>query len=136
MDWRLSHLSDDIRMCVSELVTNAITHAVGVDCAVVTIRIVHTQATRVVVEVEDSDPTLPQFPAVNCGPPSVAEFSLETHGRGLLMVVMSSDGQEVRRRFPFGKVVSCWWDLGARGLGDPIPVRRDGRNSPTRSSAT
>jgi anti-sigma regulatory factor (Ser/Thr protein kinase) len=119
IDWQLLDLLGDVRLCVSELVTNAIQHPQwpeGVVCAscFVTVRLRFDPKQYVSVEVEDSDPRPPAW----SDPESVPDAA-EDHGRGLWLVQHFSDGHDVWPRLAGGKTVRCWWDLPARGLAGP-----------------
>ncbi|MFF7193439.1 ATP-binding protein [Streptomyces sp. NPDC008079] len=96
--WGLSPVVDDVRLCVSELASNALAHGT---------RRGHGFLVRVVVgdgcvrlEVHDSrDEEGERRPRV-CEPGAA-----DVRGRGLLIVAAVADGWGVEGREPFGKVV-------------------------------
>lgn len=120
MDWQLLELTDDVRLCVSELVTNAVMHPERPEDAVwswfVTVRIRFDPQHAVMVEVEDGDPRPPDW----WMDPEKRPNAEDPHGRGLWLVQNLSDGCDVwpsmRGEKLTGKTVRCWWDLKARGL--------------------
>ncbi|WP_079053940.1 ATP-binding protein [Streptomyces graminilatus] len=91
---------DDVLLCVSELVTNALLHGVPPGRQFKLFLRYDGQVLRVAVH--DSGP----------GDPSMAEQVDESHegGRGLLLVSALSDKWGVGER-GLGKVVWCDWDL-------------------------
>lgn len=91
---------DDIRLMVSELVTNAILHAAG-GCEV-TLRM---SGDRLRVEVADHCSTRPQVRAPNL---------VDAHGRGLFLVESMADGWGVDSH-DAGKTV--WFQVDARPQG-------------------
>lgn len=105
--WGLSDSVDDVRLCVSELASNAIAHGTrrGHDFLV---RLC-AEDDFVRLEVHDSrDGTEDRTPTV-CHP-----ADLDARGRGLLLVEAVADAWGVERREPYGKVV---W---ARFKGGPV----------------
>jgi anti-sigma regulatory factor (Ser/Thr protein kinase) len=100
VDGPFSAMVDDIRLMVSELVTNAILHASG-GCEV-TLRI---SDARLRVEVADRCPTRPQV-----RPPNL----VDAHGRGLFLVEAMADGWGVDSH-DVGKTV--WFQVDARRAG-------------------
>ena len=77
--WHVHHLVDAVELLVSEMVTNAITHAVG------PVRVVADfDGDRVRVEVHDNSP---DGPRARVTPPS----DLDEHGRGLQLIAMLAD---------------------------------------------
>lgn len=90
--WGLDVLGDDVRLCVSELATNAVVHA-NHDGFLVRLAI---DSSYLHLEVHDQHPRWP-------------EIRLPTHdvtsGRGLHLVAALSVGWGVERRQPFGKIV-------------------------------
>jgi serine/threonine-protein kinase RsbW len=119
MDWQLLDLLGDVRLCVSELVTNAIRHPQWPEdlaCAscFVTVRLRFDPQAFVSVEVEDPDSRPPAWPN-----PGTFPDTEENHGRGLWLVQNFSDGQDVWPRPLGGKTVRCWWNLQARELARP-----------------
>jgi anti-sigma regulatory factor (Ser/Thr protein kinase) len=91
--WHLDDLVDDVELCVTELVTNAILHA----RTVVTV-LLHRHAQGVMVEVRDLMPgaiEIPQ-PTATGEQPDVVDVDLllaelGAHGRGLPLVVSVAD---------------------------------------------
>lgn len=126
LDWQLPGLVHDVRLCVSELLSNAIEHAAwpqefGV-CAscTVTVRLRYYPARWVVVEVDDGDPRPPVWPD-----PERYPDPTESRGRGLWLVQQFADGYDTLPRWSGvvpGKSVRCWWDLEARGLTSTYPM--------------
>lgn len=103
LDWDLEQLVDDAQLCVSEIVTNAVTHA-GTDVAIS----VRNEDDAVVVEVHDGVPTMvPQQPAV-------AAPLEATSGRGMHIVAALSVAWGVRTDST-GKVI--WFRLPVPGEG-------------------
>ncbi|MFJ2259603.1 ATP-binding protein [Streptomyces sp. NPDC087844] len=92
--WVLSALGEDIRLCVSELVSNALAH--GTDPGHGFLVRIETDSDFVRLEVHDSRSNRPtvRHPA-----------DTEVSGRGLLLVEALSDDWGVEDRRPFGKVV-------------------------------
>ena len=88
--WGLDHLSGDVELIVSELVTNATQHAGGVRSIAITARDGYIR-----VEVADPDPTPPSLRSPGTG---------ENSGRGLLLVAALSRAWGVRPEGD-GKVV-------------------------------
>lgn len=101
-DWNLSDLTDDVQLCASELIANAVRHA-GTSI-VLTVRL----AGDLLVEVADADPEL-RRPV----PPAPADL-LATSGRGLQIVAAVSTDWGVRS-VPGGKVI--WFALTPRDAG-------------------
>ena len=93
--WQLADLSDDVRLIVAELVTNAMLHATGPINLILDLR---DQGVR--VEVIDESPTMPTTP-----PPSMTG----TNGRGLAIVAALSCEWGVDRLPTGGK--SIWADI-------------------------
>ena len=99
-DWRLAgtERADDVLLCVSELVTNAVVHGVPPGRQ---LRLLLRYDGRVLrVEVHDSGGGVPRV--VHDG---------DEGGRGLLLVAALSDGWGVRER-ELGKAVWCEWRDG------------------------
>jgi len=92
--WGLVWLVEDIRLCVSELASNALLH--GTEPGRGFLVRLDREEDFVRVEVHDS---LGSRPEVKCPADS------ETSGRGLLVVGELADGWGVEDRRPFGKVV-------------------------------
>ena len=99
LEWRLSQHIRDARLVVSELVTNAMTHA-GTDLDLTVAA--HRQAVRVAVR--DHSPDLP-----------VAHHGgFDTHGRGLTIVAALSNAWGVLPTADGGKVVWAVLDTSPR----------------------
>lgn len=88
-----TELADDVLLCVSELVTNAVLH--GVPPGRQLRLLLRYDVRALVVEVHDSGPGVPHI--VHDG---------DEGGRGLLLVAALSDKWEVRER-ELGKTVWC-----------------------------
>lgn len=99
--WGLSARAEDIRLCVSELASNAVVHGSAPGHGFL-VRI-ETDDDFVRLEVHDSHS---RHPVVRhpCGS--------EPSGRGLLIVEEFSDGWGVEERRPFGKVVWSQFKTG------------------------
>ncbi|WP_416983279.1 ATP-binding protein [Streptomyces sp. T028] len=95
--------ADDVLLCVSELVTNALLH--GVPPGRQFLLFLRYDGQVIHVEVHDSGP----------GVPRVVEPEGEG-GRGLLLVAALSDDWGVRER-PLGKAVWCEFVSSGRGPG-------------------
>jgi anti-sigma regulatory factor (Ser/Thr protein kinase) len=105
-DWQLDLMADDVALCMSELMANALTHArapidrLMPDKVVLGLR--HFPGTCLFVEVGDCDSNAPRFP-------SEADDDLESmlavDGRGLLIVRELADDLWWRRRGTGGKYV-------------------------------
>ncbi|TFI22244.1 ATP-binding protein [Streptomyces sp. 4R-3d] len=100
--WGLSARTEDIRLCVSELASNALTH--GTDPGHGFLIRIEADDDFVRLEVHDSRGRRPaiRHPA-----------DTETSGRGLLLVEALSDDWGVEDRRPFGKIV--WSRFKAEG---------------------
>lgn len=132
MDWQMLDLLDEVRLCTSELVTNAVIHAewpADRPWESVTVRIRFDPQRYVVLEVEDGDsrPLVWPVPEEVPGPEEPFDLDavldqLDSSGRGLVMVQRWSDGHDEWPALLGGKIVRCWWDLQARGLAGPFPV--------------
>ena len=115
-DWRLWQLADHAMTCTSELVTNAVRHAVWPrDCGlrrVVTVTIAVFGA-GVLVEVHDLDPRLPVVkPRPDLSALSDDLSELSEGGEGLRVVAGLTDRCGVRS---VGAGKSIWFLLGDRG---------------------
>ncbi|MGW6145578.1 ATP-binding protein [Streptomyces sp. NPDC055140] len=101
-EWDLPGRADDIRLCVSELATNALVHGTVADHGF----LVKLDADDDVVRLEVHD-SRSQHPAVR----QAADTDLS--GRGLTLVSVLADGWGVEDRTPIGKVVwSCFKAAG------------------------
>jgi anti-sigma regulatory factor (Ser/Thr protein kinase) len=104
-DWRLCHLTDDVTLIVSELVTNAICHGSGPIWH--TVRRIRTAADDDVIRVEVGD-----YGSGWNGIPAPREAGDDTHcdGRGLYLVEAVSSNWGTWR-LPHGYVV--WAEFAA-----------------------
>ncbi|MEV5062246.1 ATP-binding protein [Streptomyces sp. NPDC053794] len=80
-DWRLFGRADDVRVCVSELATNALRHGAPKPDEFL-VRVLHDDDTRVRVEVLDRNDGVP---VARQAPPD------DPHGRGLFLVEALAD---------------------------------------------
>ncbi|WP_078843742.1 ATP-binding protein [Streptomyces albus] len=134
-EWRLSSLADDVTLCVSELVGNAVEHAVpragppdghgtggpgpgadGHQGIGVTLR---AWPEWLFLEVTDGDPRPPAPPAAAQDPPhrlpaALPGFPLADRGRGLFLVNTLADAIWWAPRARGGKSVFCRFDLRDR----------------------
>jgi serine/threonine-protein kinase RsbW len=120
-DWRLWRLADQAMTCTSELVTNAVRHAVWPrDCGprrVVTVSIA-LFGSGVLVEVQDLDPRLPVFkPRIDFTMLGDDLSELSEGGEGLRVVAGLSDRFGVRS---IGTGKSIWFLLGDRVGGGAV----------------
>ncbi|WP_331752822.1 ATP-binding protein (plasmid) [Streptomyces sp. NBC_00637] len=92
--WGRTARADDVRLCVSELATNAVLHGTAPGRGFL-LRI-NADDDEVRVEVHDSRDQQPRARAAS---------STDTSGRGLVLVDAISDGWGVEDRSPSGKVV-------------------------------
>ncbi|MEU9173722.1 ATP-binding protein [Streptomyces sp. NPDC048420] len=104
-----TELADDVLLCVSELVTNAVIH--GVPPGRQLRLLLRREGRMLVVEVHDS----------GGGTPHVVHDGDEG-GRGLLLVAALSDKWGVREREP-GKAVWCEFGWVSKALGRPVGSR-------------
>ncbi|MBT2405667.1 MULTISPECIES: ATP-binding protein [unclassified Streptomyces] len=100
-EWGISDRRDDIRLCASELATNAVLHGVpeGREFEVVLIRTPGV----VSIAVRDSGPGLPQVRRA---------ASADFHGRGLWLVSELADEFNVEAE-PVGKTVRVCFKVGS-----------------------
>lgn len=120
--WGLPELVDDALLCVSELVTNSVTHAVFPAGDGVTVRLWFWQFQALAVEVVDPDRDLPGMRASSLSTPSPAAVNdLPECHRGLATVRAFSD-QLCWGPHEYGKSVWCRFDLEQRGLARPFPA--------------
>ncbi|MBQ0988145.1 ATP-binding protein [Streptomyces sp. F63] len=133
--WHLSPLADDVTLCVSELVGNAVEHAApragspgpgpgghppgagGHHGIGVTLRV---WPEWLFLEVSDGDPRPPVPPAVACTPhdlpAALPGFPLADRGRGLFIVGTLADATWWAPRARGGKSVFCRFDLHDRAV--------------------
>lgn len=104
-DWGLTRRTDDVLLCVSELVTNALLH--GVPPGRHSRLLLRYDGRVLGIEVHDSGPGVPRV--VDDGDTGAEG------GRGLLLVAALSDKWGVRER-ELGKAVWCEF------LCDPLPA--------------
>ncbi|MGX1632553.1 ATP-binding protein [Streptomyces albidoflavus] len=96
--WGLLDRGEDVRLCVSELATNAMLHGTAPGHGFLVRLDADDEAVR--LEVHDSRRLQPR-PRRPC--------DTDTAGRGLLLVTALADGWGVEERTPFGKIVwSCF----------------------------
>ena len=101
-EWGLLGRAEDIRLCVSELATNALVHGTVGDCGFLVRLDADEEGVR--LEVHDSRRRHPQ---------ARQAADTDTSGRGLILVNVLADGWGVQDRNPFGKIVwSCFKDAG------------------------
>lgn len=104
--WGLLARADDIRLCLSELTTNAVVHGSGPGHRFL-VRL-HSDDDVVRLEVQDSRRRQPAVREPAATDPS---------GRGLMLVAALSDGWGVEDHAPAGKIVwSCF-----KGAGGTTP---------------
>lgn len=95
-DWGLPDRVEEIRLCVSELATNAMLHGTAPGHGFLVKLDVREEAVR--IEVHDS---LRQHPEAR------QAAATDTSGRGLTLVDALADGWGVQDRTPTGKIVWC-----------------------------
>ncbi|WP_430379795.1 ATP-binding protein [Streptomyces sp. B1-3] len=101
-DWGFQDRAEDIRVCVSELATNALVHGTAAGHGF----LVKLDADQDEVRLEVHD-SRRQHPAAR----QAADTDLS--GRGLTLVSVLADGWGVQDRTPFGKIVwSCFKATG------------------------
>ncbi|UGQ09367.1 ATP-binding protein [Yinghuangia sp. ASG 101] len=116
-DWGLSVLADDVRLCASELVGNAIVHPnwpVDVVCTScrVTLRVALFAGGWLTLEVDDGDPGTPRMPDLGAAVPDTESNC----GRGLWLVSVLADGLDWWAHPIGGKTVRAWFDLRRRDV--------------------
>ncbi|MEV6007435.1 ATP-binding protein [Streptomyces sp. NPDC051976] len=112
-EWGFADTADDVRLCVSELASNALVHGTQRGHGFLVRLAVEDAFVR--LEVHDSrDEKGERRPRV-CHPGEA-----DTRGRGLLIVATVADVWGVQRREPFGKVVWARFKVG-RGGGERPP---------------
>ncbi|MFF3401136.1 ATP-binding protein [Streptomyces sp. NPDC002659] len=103
-EWGLPGRAEDIRLCVSELATNALVHGTVADHGF----LVKLDADEEVVRLEVHDSRRQR-------PEARQAADTDLSGRGLTLVSLLADGWGVEERTPFGKVVwSCFKATGGR----------------------
>lgn len=112
-DWHLQHLVEDVNICASELVNNAVQHAAQPPLGTaadhwLTLTIRCEERARLFVDVADADPRLPTYPR--------EDDPLAVTGRGLLIISLLADQLSWRRAVHGGKVVTCGFSLKRYGL--------------------
>ncbi|WP_369212318.1 ATP-binding protein [Streptomyces flavofungini] len=96
--WGVLDRGDDVRLCVSELATNAVLH--GTDPG-------HGFLVR--LDADDGVVRLEVHDSRRQHPHPRRPGGMDTAGRGLLLVTALADGWGVEDRTPFGKIVwSCF----------------------------
>ncbi|MGB8939063.1 MAG: ATP-binding protein [Streptomyces sp.] len=101
-DWGLLGRIEDVRLCVSELATNALVHGTAPGHGFLIKLDVDEEAVR--MEVHDSRRQPPEARQAN---------ATDTSGRGLILVNALAYGWGVEDRTPFGKIVwSCFKAAG------------------------
>lgn len=101
-EWGLPDRSEDIRLCISELATNALVHGTAPGHGF----LVKLDADEQVVRLEVHD-SRRQHPAAR------QAADTDTSGRGLTLVSVLADGWGVENRTPFGKIIwSCFKAAG------------------------
>ncbi|MEU9778294.1 ATP-binding protein [Streptomyces sp. NPDC047968] len=101
-DWGLPDRAEEIRLCVSELATNALVHGTAPGHGFLVKLDADEEAVR--VEVHDSRRQHPQ---------ARQAAGTDTSGRGLVLVNAFADDWGVQTRSPFGKIVwSCFKAAG------------------------
>ncbi|MEU2668888.1 ATP-binding protein [Streptomyces sp. NPDC007164] len=100
--WGLQGRAEDIRLCVSELATNALVHVTAPGHGFLVRLDLDEEAVR--LEVHDSRRQHPK---------ARQAADTDTSGRGLTLVSMLADGWGVENRTPSGKIVrSCFKAAG------------------------
>ena len=95
-DWDLPDRVQDIRLCVSELATNAVVHGTVPGHGFLVKLGAEEEAVR--MEVHDSRRQWPE---------ARHAADTDTSGRGLILVAALADGWGVQDRTPSGKIVWC-----------------------------
>ncbi|MER7693077.1 ATP-binding protein [Streptomyces sp. NPDC097610] len=95
-DWNLPDRVEDIRLCVSELATNAVVHGTVPGHGFLVKLDAEEEAVR--MEVHDSCRRRPK---------ARQAADTDTSGRGLILVNALADGWGVQDRTPSGKIVWC-----------------------------
>ncbi|MFD7919755.1 ATP-binding protein [Streptomyces sp. NPDC059740] len=95
-EWDLPDRVEDIRLCVSELATNAVVHGTVPGHGFLVKLAAEEEAVR--MEVHDSRRQRPE---------ARQAADTDTSGRGLILVNALADGWGVQDRTPSGKIVWC-----------------------------
>ncbi|MGW2227266.1 ATP-binding protein [Streptomyces formicae] len=107
--WSLRARTEDIRLCVSELATNAVIHGTVPGRGFIVRLVLSENDDLVRLEVHDSRRRQPFLHE-----PAATDLS----GRGLILVAALSDGWGVEERATIGKIVwSCFKDAGGEAPG-------------------
>ncbi|GAA3098801.1 ATP-binding protein [Streptosporangium carneum] len=106
-DWGLQAVTKDAQICISELVTNALVHALG-DPKVIDVCLCRWPTEQVTLVVCDEDS---HFPIVNL---SLTDPSAES-GRGLFLITALADALWWHTTGT-GKAIGCRFDLRRYGL--------------------
>lgn len=118
-DWGLLGLADDVRLCATELASNAARHArpvVGVPVGrEVSVGVLRWRTGELFLEVGDYDPRMPVMP----GQPG-AGADPAVAGRGLLIVAALADRVWWRRAAHGGKVVYARFGPSGRGRRERV----------------
>lgn len=125
-DWGLHPLVENVTLCLSELVGNAVRHAVPDGWPSATNRgrrvavAFRTWPTSLFLEVSDEDSTPPMLPAgdllLDDGMGAAEDALLADSGRGLLIIQSLSDAAWWAPRDEGGKSVFCRFDHGGAPL--------------------
>lgn len=103
-DWDLPDRAEEIRLCVSELATNALVHGTAPGHGFLVTLDADEEVVR--LEVHDSRRQHPE---------ARQAAGTDTSGRGLVLVNALADDWGVQARSPFGKIVwSCFKAAGGR----------------------
>ncbi|MDT0425140.1 ATP-binding protein [Streptomyces evansiae] len=100
--WGLPHRAEDIRVCVSELATNALVHGTVAD-----------HGFLVKLDADEEEVRLEVHDSRRQHPEARQAAGVDLSGRGLTLVSVLADGWGVQDRTPFGKIVwSCFKAAG------------------------
>ena len=111
-EWGLTALAANAELLTSELVTNAVKATAGQQQAAVRLRL-SSDNERVLVEVWDADPSLPE-------PADATPDPYEEGGRGLFLVAaLSTRWNWYPTRDPRGKVIWCELEAGSPSADRP-----------------
>ncbi|MEJ8639871.1 ATP-binding protein [Streptomyces sp. MS2.AVA.5] len=107
LEWGLLGRAEDIRLCVSELVSNALVHGTAADDGFLVRLVMYEEVVR--LEVHDSRRQHPEARWAT---------DTDTSGRGLIVVNELADSWGVQDLTPSGKIVwSNFKDAGRAGPG-------------------